>query len=645
MNIMFVFNLLISFHQQKLLELSEYEVLSKSDASMSTLSNTMSLNSSVTGGISNKAVRLSFQPYAKKHFKQAIGSKHLKKHEIDGENKLTCHRLAKIGPLTTEQLSHEIRRTSLYSIIYIALNLIEDNIQLSDMRRYMLEGRISTLNVDKFFPENIRENCRKILRETFFSHGSQPNRIQDSRIRQHSVFIMKNIGIKDLKLPNMNSLCERYIKELALPKDLYKFVDRLINFYKPEMRWTAIIPPLYEARAMAYIIFVIKLLFGLDDSMESEISEASRKINESVPEANLFIFDDWMRYLEMRKIILAQASVPFSIMYKLGNESQYKTNFIDNSYVKSETDLRKNQLDNMERIIENFISKFKEEKVDEFDFSHHTLTPNTEYFDQILSSAEKIHVPGFMHTNYSDSSIEPFVNLENLKNTLKQINIKLKVENVALRPTKNITRFRCYDSALGKRYFKQVRVKKADFNIDREEYMEGIECRQAMQNRIFGNKFLDNVISVQYNFTRRTEQKIRARRKEKSFNDKQKVDIKKELFSYDDQKMGVDQDDDSNFDELVFKKSSMEFWSVMGSLKELNASQFQEVKKKLPLRFNWLVNYCANMLDTTWDTLYTEVLTLEAMFMLILEPVENLEDSLVFKEKIANMLNTYLYSW
>uniref|UniRef100_T1GIN7 Rrn7/TAF1B C-terminal cyclin domain-containing protein n=1 Tax=Megaselia scalaris TaxID=36166 RepID=T1GIN7_MEGSC len=249
--------------QKKLLELSEYEVLSKSDASMSTLSNTMSLNSSVTGGISNKAVRLSFQPYAKKHFKQAIGSKHLKKHEVDGENKLTCHRLAKIGPLTTEQLSHEIRRTSLYSIIYIALNLIEDNIQLSDMRRYMLEGRISTLNVDKFFPENIRENCRKILRETFFSHGSQPNRIQDSRIRQHS----------------------------------------------PEMRWTAIIPPLYEARAMAYIIFVIKLLFGLDDSMESEISEASRKINESVPEANLFIFDDWMRYLEMRKIILAQASI------------------------------------------------------------------------------------------------------------------------------------------------------------------------------------------------------------------------------------------------------------------------------------------------------------------------------------------------
>jgi TATA box-binding protein-associated factor RNA polymerase I subunit B len=37
--------------------------------------------------------------------------------------------------------------------------------------------------------------------------------------------------------------------------------------------------PNYEGRAMAYIIVVLKILFGLDDITENEISRVVEKIN------------------------------------------------------------------------------------------------------------------------------------------------------------------------------------------------------------------------------------------------------------------------------------------------------------------------------------------------------------------------------
>jgi TATA box-binding protein-associated factor RNA polymerase I subunit B len=38
--------------------------------------------------------------------------------------------------------------------------------------------------------------------------------------------------------------------------------------------------PNYEGRAMAFIIFVLKLLFGLDGKTEYEISKVTKKLNE-----------------------------------------------------------------------------------------------------------------------------------------------------------------------------------------------------------------------------------------------------------------------------------------------------------------------------------------------------------------------------
>lgn len=632
-----------SIYFQKLLELSEYEEFSKSEATISTLSNSMSLNSS-TSGNSNKAVRLSFLPYARKRFKKMMGSKHLAKHEVDNEQLLTCHNLnVKKNDLTRFEEAQEIRNTTLYTILYIALNFIEDDIQLSDLRRYILEGRITLQHIQKFFPENALEECMKICTSINYRHAMHSNMFIEARMITNVHHICTQLRIPDLKLPNISRLCQRYITELALPKDLMKYIERLINIYKPEMRWTKRYTPVYEARAIAYIIFILKLLFGLDDSMEHEISESSRKINKTISDANLFVFDDWMRYLEMRKVILSQAYMPFSVVYKTECDSHRRYEFLKKEFTEDKPYFRKPQVDNLDRIIESFLSNFHHEEPEEFDFSLPTLTPNATYFQTVLNSSKKLIIPDFMHKNPSESSIAAFINQKNLKNLAKDHMYKLKVEELELREHVKIERFNRFKSLFQKRYKHTVRVRSADFEIDHDTWKKQVKEEMENESLVFGNEVTRKTFKKSTVEIHRKEDRTRA----PAGPTKDPVEVKQEnLFDC----LSEDEEDiyegEENFEELVFKMSNMDYWTVMGSLNSLTKSEINVVKGKLPLNLKWLVTYCANMLDSNWETIYNELLTIEANFMYVLEPMDSVTNMVTFQERCdADVVNALRLAW
>lgn len=79
--------------------------------------------------------------------------------------------------------------------------------------------------------------------------------------------------------------------------------------------------PNWEGRALAFIIVALKMLFGLDDSTEKYQSKCASKVNQilteerdrsdaSEPIKTLFVWQDWVEFIEFRNSFVAQHYFP-----------------------------------------------------------------------------------------------------------------------------------------------------------------------------------------------------------------------------------------------------------------------------------------------------------------------------------------------
>jgi TATA box-binding protein-associated factor RNA polymerase I subunit B len=67
-----------------------------------------------------------------------------------------------------------------------------------------------------------------------------------------------------------------------LVAEVVRYVECVMTFSSPPVKFNKSLTQVlnYEGRAMAYIIFVLKLLLGLDGKTEYEISKVSKKLNK-----------------------------------------------------------------------------------------------------------------------------------------------------------------------------------------------------------------------------------------------------------------------------------------------------------------------------------------------------------------------------
>lgn len=72
--------------------------------------------------------------------------------------------------------------------------------------------------------------------------------------------------------------------------------------------------PNYEARVLSTIMFVIKLIFRLDDKTEYEFSKQAATFNTGKPE-KLFIWKEWMDFIDYRKLALTRHHFPTAKLY------------------------------------------------------------------------------------------------------------------------------------------------------------------------------------------------------------------------------------------------------------------------------------------------------------------------------------------
>ncbi|XP_021931103.1 TATA box-binding protein-associated factor RNA polymerase I subunit B isoform X2 [Zootermopsis nevadensis] len=215
-----------------------------------------------------------------------------------------------------------ISRIKLLAILHIALRILQENIYLSDLLRWVEEGELSFYEITHFLPQDVKLKGHDLM--TFGLSSKRPSYIGISTTAKELAVYLEATR---MPTPDLLSLARRYIDELQLPAEIGKYVECIMGILPPPLEFNRPLKhfPNYEGRAMAFIIFILKLLLGLDGKTEYEISKVTRKLNElsgkSAAMTRLFVWEEWVQYIECRKSVLARFHFPTQATHHQGEFS------------------------------------------------------------------------------------------------------------------------------------------------------------------------------------------------------------------------------------------------------------------------------------------------------------------------------------
>jgi hypothetical protein len=127
-------------------------------------------------------------------------------------------------------------------------------------------------------------------------------------------------------IPNVDviPLVRRFLKEMLLPgkcskrneknrtiqslilESLEQYIEEIVKSSPPNLQFKPNLIkydyiPLAENRAMGFIVFILKLMLGLDDLTEYQCSNLAERKKDS---ENLFVWSKWVDLVELRNAIL-----------------------------------------------------------------------------------------------------------------------------------------------------------------------------------------------------------------------------------------------------------------------------------------------------------------------------------------------------
>lgn len=225
---------------------------------------------SLTSSASSAAtIKLDYsKKFKEKAFKPTMDEEHLEEHANDHEGKLKCCGKEVKLKMAYHSAAELLTTKTLLLIINIALDIHETDYTLSDLIRFCREEHLSMKEFHHFFPKHISLDDIQY----FNSRAKHNQKIEHKMQRMKKIDLEKFLDVIP-RTPDLHKLCKRYIEELELPQEMLQIVTRLINFWEPELKKSYLeLAPFYEGRAISYIIFVLKLLFGLNGETENLIS-------------------------------------------------------------------------------------------------------------------------------------------------------------------------------------------------------------------------------------------------------------------------------------------------------------------------------------------------------------------------------------
>ncbi len=559
-----------------------------------------------------------------------MSDEHLKEHEDNPA--LRCH---KFRYRDTMKKTEEITRTKLYVLIFMGLNHVESDIQLGDLIRFLREGHI-TLQIASVVSNDARYNLDF---NTRIQKGCN-NVPKHSSLRTIATDLAKEIGFQ-FKATDLSVLCHRYVQELCLPPKIGNLIDAILHACPPTMGEGKNVKN-YEGRAVAFILFVLKLLFGLDDSREYTISSSGRAINkkinelcmkneDSVQQKQLFIWSDWVEYIEMRNIILTELHCPTAMKtYAHGDGMtsmylEYLTKTDEkNAEVKSTF---KPYAKLMQRVRDQFQTTYNiDPKVNETIAYYPSLTPKRSYMEEIrCSDQSNISVPTFMDVAHDERDIEPFLNPSKLQSFLRPHKVKLNVNRLKCNvdidvphSDNKLVDLESHDHRFGKYCF-------YEFDINTEQWLNGLNNRKTNEAKRMPRDDAKHTVEARLNAINEYNRNLKKkkRRIDTMEIDEASNDSNSTVYVFD--CINSDEDDgcDVQFDEtLDFSISNSDYWLLFNSL-HVNKHEFGDFGKNLPKTFQWLLKQCADLIENQETDLYYELMVIEYYFTKDVKPSDD----------------------
>lgn len=443
-----------ALHSEPETNVSLAATLNRSSDGAGSSSGPSSHTSNASSGGGHHPVKVEFSRLSRRLLKRSMPKKHLQKHEMDGL--LKCHTFKRQNYRRTYH-PEIVSRNMMYELLYLALNQLGDSIQLGDMLRFIKEGHLTFTDVLKFLPADLTAAQRMRLQHEF--RGSASACPSGSFIRYGAKQLSNLIGVH-VRLPDLAALSARYVAELALPPAVQTIVETLLTICPPLMvspRGSTKTPP-YEARAVAFVLFVMKLLFGLDDEREARISANAQRINArlrtmstggggggdgdaaSARQQPLFVWTEWQQYVEMRGVILAQchyATAAAQSQTPTADTAHLYAGFLRSNLTDVDwsdlpalkrTEYRKEDREamlNMGMIFgkaAQLHARHANETTTRASLNFlPTLQPRSAYLERLLEDdvmAATIHIPAFMYTDHTARDLVPFLRPGELRRRL-----------------------------------------------------------------------------------------------------------------------------------------------------------------------------------------------------------------------------------
>lgn len=636
--------------------------------------------------ISEASIRIEYSRRARRRAKVRMTGDHLLEHQRDIAKKLKCHK--------KYCENDQIGRPFVYALLWLALNQIEDDLQLGDMIRYTKESHIKLNNISSFLPENVDTKHA-------VNHFRRSSRdyLQHFALRRKAFAVAQTIKLRNIKMPDLSKLCARYVKDLCLPPIVSEMVNKLLAFYPPQMKKSKMFPaamPNFEGRAMAYILFVMKLFFGLDDEREQKISKAAQTVNAKLEQLGLkhnalFVWSEWVEYIDMRNIILSQCHYP-TAMHIDPNAKISIDLYVDFLKRANEDSIcadkfRKKEMENIRVVFEQVLKLHKD--IDRPDTSMHfpaTLTPFSSYLSQINcieSIKSRIYIPEFMNISHESRNMLAFLKPINLRRAFNDAGHKLDVyqigqsDNVQFVPItfdngrimENV-RF-SFDIAKDD-WIRSMNERDAEHEADiterhtqyNEEACDSVgmhlrKLRVKESNAVKVKKIVANSPAKQQATTSAPDSSdavsisISDIPSYKYFDEDEKdiidefilneprrnLDHPPNILDYCSSNESVDSSDDetplsSLLDEnhIEFIISNYDYWISMENLYYLTNKSFDEKFKHFPKSFQWLLNQCALQLHQLPKDLYIELMAIENIYRFVLKPTFKMDNCFKYRD-------------
>lgn len=497
------------------------------------------------------------------------------------------------------------------------------------------------------------------------------------------------INLNGFQKPNLGALAQRYVLELSLPPQVATYVTNLMDMLPP--RFDPIhgthVYPRYEARVMAYIIYVLKLLFGLDDVKECAISDAAIQINKQLAKiadglpdsmAPLFVYTEWMEFVELRKVLVAHHNESFARRFGVPTRDERQVNdFLKKESMQREQEYNYNEMlitpamqrmrENVSLIFETFLKqKFGESNstasptVDHIEFQP-TVTPAHSYFKRILLRADQakpnemsVHIPGCMREDHTERQLEPFNNkTAQLYQFLEKHGCKLVVEELAcqadyqsvgifqtlVRPTIRYREYRANCEIKTQTWIDELRQREKRPNFvfrqpvanygkqyqniikERSKHRETLEANNPFwkisptPNYIL--KLNDNDVSLNSLASIQTFDEHNMEPLRVPLNMPRRLMTTESTGSKQVKVEPTHSQEANEFrqkSDLLLKISNFDCWLLNGHISNIREIDKLQLRSIFPCSFRWLLETCAATIGVEWDILYEQLLVLEVMF-------------------------------